>query len=224
MNDVSFASRGNGVSVVWWVAFVASGLAYIALRGAIPVQWGWLVKIIPIALLLFRSLSEARGKPRAFLAAGLLLSATGDVLLSLEGLFIPGLGAFLLAQLTYAALFLSQFRWRVSRLPWVVLVVGYVLACSVLVLPETGNLQWVITAYMVAISLMALAAGFRNDRQFLWVAMGALVFMVSDTLIAVNTFVSPFPFADAAIMVTYYLAQALIVLGIIRHNREKAGR
>lgn len=46
---------------------------------------------------------------------------------------------------------------------------------------------------------MAIAAGFGNDSQFMWVAMGALVFMISDTLIAVNQFVAPFAYSGIAV-------------------------
>jgi uncharacterized membrane protein YhhN len=80
-----------------------------------------------------------------------------------------------------------------------------------------------VTAYMIAISLMAIAAGFRDEQQFLWVAMGALMFMISDTLIAVERFVTPFEYSGMAVMSTYYLAQLLICVGIVRHSGGSAG-
>jgi uncharacterized membrane protein YhhN len=46
------------------------------------------------------------------------------------------------------------------------------------------------------------------------VAIGACVFMASDTLIALNRFVSPVPLASLWILSTYYLAQVLIVLQV----------
>uniref|UniRef100_UPI003568447B lysoplasmalogenase n=1 Tax=Marinobacter sp. TaxID=50741 RepID=UPI003568447B len=139
------------------------------------------------------------------------------------GLFIPGLGAFLLAQLTYTALFLTQFRWRVSRLSWVAAILAYTLACTLFIIPQTGDLQLVTMVYMIAISLMAISAGFRDDSQFLWVALGALIFMVSDTLIAIDKFVSPFAGSDVAIMATYYAAQLLICVGVVRQGRVWGG-
>ena len=218
MNDtISLPRHRDLPSTLWLAAFVVSGVAYMALRDIVPQYSGWILKVLPILLLLQQVLTKAHGVPRLLLGLGLVFSAAGDILLSLDGLFLPGLGAFLLAQLTYTALFLTQFRWQAARLPWTAVIVAYALACSVFVLPETGDLRWVVTAYMIAISLMALSAGFRDDHQFLWVAVGALVFMVSDTLIAVNGFIVPFALADTAIMATYYLAQALIVLGVIRH-------
>ena len=53
--------------------------------------------------------------------------------------------------------------------------------------------------------------------------MGALMFMISDTLIAVERFVTPFEYSGMAVMSTYYLAQLLICVGIVRHSGGSAG-
>ncbi len=206
------------VPMLWLVAFVGFSLFYIALPGLIPTGWRWLFKIIPIALLLFLALTRTAGKVRTLLGLGLVLSAIGDVLLAMDGLFVQGLAAFLLAQVTYTVLFVSQRRWRPRRLPWAALILVYGLVCTLVILPAAGDMQLPVTAYMIAISLMAIVAGFRNDQQFLWVAMGALIFMISDTLIAVERFVSPFAYSGIAVMGTYYCAQLLICLGIVRHS------
>lgn len=210
-------------SLAWLLAFALFALLYISLRDVFPHGVGWFFKVIPIALLLQLVVVKGAGRTRNFLIAALVLSGTGDILLSLDGLFIPGLGAFLLAQLTYTALFLTQFRWRVGRLPWAAVILAYALACTLFIIPQTGDLQLVTLVYMIAISLMAISAGFRDDSQFLWVALGALIFMVSDTLIAIDKFVSPFAGSGVAIMATYYIAQLLICVGVIRHGRGPGG-
>lgn len=204
----------------WLLAFVGFSLLYIALPGLIPSGWSWLFKIIPIALLLQLALTKTNGRVRTLLVLGLVLSAIGDVLLTMSGLFVQGLVAFLLAQITYTVLFLRQFRWQTSRLPWAALIVIYGAACTMFIVPAAGDMMVPITAYMIAISVMAIAAGFRNDQQFLWVAMGALIFMISDTLIAVNRFVSPFEYSGIAVMTTYYMAQLLICVGLVLHSNS----
>jgi len=211
------------VPMLWLVAFVGFSLFYIALPGLIPTGWRWLFKIIPIALLLFLALTRTVGKVRTLLGLGLVLSAIGDVLLAMDGLFVQGLAAFLLAQVTYTVLFVTQRRWQPRRLPWAALILVYALVCTLVIVPAAGDMQLPVTAYMIAISLMAIAAGFRNDGQFLWVAMGALIFMISDTLIAVGRFVTPFEYSGIAVMSTYYLAQLLICVGIVRHSGGSAG-
>jgi len=211
------------VSPLWLAAFVGFSVLYIAMPGLIPSGWRWLFKIIPIALLLFLAITRTAGKVRTLLGLGLVLSAIGDVLLAMDGLFVQGLAAFLLAQVTYTVLFVTQRRWRPRRLPWAVLILVYALVCTLVIVPAAGDMQLPVTAYLTAISLMAIAAGFRNDQQFLWVAMGALIFMISDTLIAVGRFVTPFEYSGIAVMSTYYLAQLLICLGIVRHSGGSAG-
>lgn len=203
---------------LWLTAFMAFSALYIFLPGLVPSDLRWLFKIIPILLLLQLALKQTRGSVRTLLSLGLVLSATGDVLLALDGLFVQGLSAFLLAQVTYTVLFFTQRQWQPRRLPWAALIVVYALICTLIIVPQAGDMQLPVTAYMIAISLMAIAAGFRNDQQFLWVAMGALIFMISDTLIAVDRFVTPFEYSGIAVMVTYYVAQLLICLGIVQKS------
>lgn len=214
-------SPGNPLfSVVrasWLAAFLGFSLLYITMPDFIPSSWRWFFKIIPIALLLQLALNTTCGRVRALLGLGLVLSAIGDVLLALEGLFVPGLVAFLLAQVTYTILFCTDFQWQTRRLPWAILIIAFALTCTLLIVPEAGDMTIPVTAYMIAISLMTIAAGFRNDQQFLWVAMGALIFMVSDTLIAVDLFVAPFAYSGVAVMTTYYVAQLLICVWMVRH-------
>lgn len=219
MTDISHASpkAPSLVPPLWLAAFIGFSLFYIVPLGLIPSEWRWFFKIIPIALLLQLAVTRTGGRVRVLLGLGLVLSAIGDVLLAMNGLFVQGLVAFLLAQVTYTVLFMMQFRWQPGRLPWTALIVVYALACTLFIVPEAGDMKLPVTAYMIAISLMAIAAGFRDDPQFLWVAMGALIFMISDTLIAVGRFVSPFEYSGIAVMTTYYTAQVLICVGIIKH-------
>lgn len=205
------------VTPLWLVAFIGFSLLFIALPGLIPSGWRWFFKIIPIVLLLQLALTATSGRTRLLLGLGLVLSGIGDVLLAMDGLFVEGLVAFLLAQVTYTVLFLTQVRWQPGRLPWAALIVVYALICTLWIVPQAGDMLVPVIAYMIAISLMAIAAGFRDDPRFLWVAMGALIFMISDTLIAVNRFVSPFEYSGIAVMTSYYAAQLLICVGIVRH-------
>jgi uncharacterized membrane protein YhhN len=223
MTDILRTANKPILSIIpmpWLVAFVGFSLLYIALPGLIPSGLRWLFKIIPIALLLQLALTRTHGRVRTLLALGLVLSGIGDVLLAMSGLFVQGLVAFLLAQVTYTVLFLTQFRWQTTRLPWAALIVIYGAVCTLVIVPAAGDMMVPVTAYMIAISVMAIAAGFRNDQHFLWVAIGALIFMISDTLIAVNRFVSPFEYSGIAVMTSYYMAQLLICVGIVLHSKS----
>jgi uncharacterized membrane protein YhhN len=47
------------------------------------------------------------------------------------------------------------------------------------------------------------------------VGLGASLFVVSDTVLALGKFVQPRPWTSVVVMVTYHLAQALIVAGLL---------
>jgi uncharacterized membrane protein YhhN len=75
-------------------------------------------------------------------------------------------------------------------------------------------LKVAVAAYVSVIALMAAQAIGRatvqRDAASTAVAIGACVFMLSDSLIAINRFVQPLPLASLWVLSTYYLAQILI--------------
>ena len=78
---------------------------------------------------------------------------------------------------------------------------------------EAGQaLAGAVAAYMTIIGAMVLTA-WATGR--LLVALGATAFMVSDAILALNRFVRPRRFGPLAVMVTYHVAQALIVIGVL---------
>jgi uncharacterized membrane protein YhhN len=78
-----------------------------------------------------------------------------------------------------------------------------------------------VLVYALVITLMALSALFRYGRttikSFALVFGGSVLFMMSDSILAVNKFIEPVRHADFWIMLTYIGAQFLIVSGILRH-------
>jgi alkylglycerol monooxygenase len=76
-----------------------------------------------------------------------------------------------------------------------------------------------VAAYVLVIALMAAQAIGRatvlRTSGALWVAVGAGFFMLSDTLLALNKFVSPLPLSQLWVLSTYYIAQVLIVRGLL---------
>lgn len=132
------------------------------------------------------------------------------------------LGAFLLAQLAYVAAFLP-FAGRSIARTRPVLLIPYLLALLVLVALTAGGggpLVPVI-AYGLAIVVMAvLATGI--DRV---AAIGAVLFLVSDTFIAVRAFVGlELPLHGVWVMLTYVLGQALLVTAVAHHDRALVAR
>ena len=138
--------------------------------------------------MLFRS----AGDP-AILGIALALSSLGDVLLDLPrwGGFVRGLVAFLLAHLVYIALFARNFRRplrpRLPQLLLIGLVLLYSLTLSAWFAPSLGPMANPVMIYICTITTMvvwAILAGFSRP----WVWIGAVLFLISDSLIAVNRF------------------------------------
>ncbi|WP_444928913.1 lysoplasmalogenase [Microbulbifer sp. SSSA002] len=180
--------------------------------------WMPALKALPILSLLLIARIELRGATRLFTILALSFSACGDILLELHfpQQFVLGLGAFLIAQLIYALSFLrfAAPPGRHNLLRALPVLLSALLLAQIL-LPAAGDLAPAVLAYLLAILTMAVAAAMhRGDSALLFI--GAVTFMLSDTLIAINKFIAPLPLADATIMLTYYSAQLCILYGIRR--------
>jgi len=80
-------------------------------------------------------------------------------------------------------------------------------------LGDEPELRVPVAAYIVVISVMVATALATGNVV---AAVGAVLFAGSDSMIAWNRFVRPFRSADVAIMVTYHLGQAGLVLSLLR--------
>ena len=189
-----------------------------------------LTLVIAITFVAARATSTgSTGQFNALLIAALVFSLGGDVFLMLPGdaplwglpTFILGLGSFLVAHLFYIVLFRRGQAWFPSRRALAV-VLFFGATMYAIVWSGLGDpvLKIAVAAYVTVISLMAAQAIGRavalGDNASRWVAVGACIFMVSDSLIAINKFVAPVPLSSLWILVTYYCAQMLIV-----HNARK---
>jgi len=163
------------------------------------------------------------GAVALWLGLALAGSLAGDVFLMLDGLFIPGLVAFLLAHLAYIVLFRQGSGWWPVRsvlaacLAYAVLMVAVLWAGG---LPP--GLRGPVAVYALVIALMAAQAigraRLQRDRASVLVAAGAIAFVASDTLLALNRFVSPLPGSAVWVLSTYYAAQCLIIGGTLRQG------
>ncbi|EDP95006.1 lysoplasmalogenase [Kordia algicida OT-1] len=154
----------------------------------------------------------------------LLFSLWGDVLLMFvsydEGFFIAGLVSFLLAHVMYIVVFFRDRNGKKDSLSFVALLLVYAVGLFWLIKDGLGDLLIPVLVYMAVILSMATTAFMRKGmvlhQGFKLVFVGALFFMVSDSLLAVNKFYDPLPFSNLSIMATYAIAQFLIVMGIIK--------
>lgn len=155
--------------------------------------------------------------------AALFFSLIGDVLLMFEQsdpfFFIGGLIGFLIAHLCYIVVFSSMIQqFSITHKWWIVAFVGCYYATLLYILfPFLGELKIPVAVYGFVISSMffyALHFLFNKNKACLFILIGAILFVVSDSILAVNKFYSSFNSAGFFIMLTYAFAQYFIVRGI----------
>ncbi len=153
---------------------------------------------------------------KRLIIVGLVTSLIGDVLLMLPvDLFLPGLIAFLIAQIIYTIAFIKVggfYRSIWGVLPFLVfgLIALYFLA------PGLGDMLIPVLFYLVVILIMVWQAfgQWRQTRETraLFALVGAIFFVISDTALAFNRFNAPIAQASLIVLSTYYLAQWLLAL------------
>jgi len=181
--------------------------------------------LLAIYLLLRTNTANSNLKGWIFLA--LFFSWAGDIFLLFEergsNFFLFGLSAFLVAQVFYIVFF-HNIRMREyirgNALLLLLVIVYYSILINVLS-PYLGNMKLPVRIYGVVLSFMVMLAMHtmlgKNKKAALWMTMGAILFVVSDSLLAFNKFFSPFNNAGVVTMLTYGLAQLFITEGAIRY-------
>ncbi len=209
---------------VWWWAFVTVGVIHLVGQLAALGQVADATKpaLMPLLVGWFVSVTS-RGRLRTLLVVGLGLSWCGDLALmrSGEAWFLTGLGAFLLAQLAYAVAFWpSRARSVLSRPALVVPYAAVLVGLLAILWTDLGDLRVPVMAYAIVIIAMAVLATGLGPT----VAVGALLFVLSDALIALDTVADlhRLPAHGFWVMLTYLGAQALIARGVQQHLHRPA--
>jgi uncharacterized membrane protein YhhN len=172
-------------------------------------------------------------KVKYLIFGALLCSLAGDVLLLFSGqgehFFILGLIAFLAAHVCYIYYFRGMSKYNGAARSTYKLIMAVLAGLLVLILlwmlfPKLGVMKLPVFAYAIVIGCMMLSviyafAHFRNAFALLCMA-GALLFAVSDSILAYNKFHTPFADASWLIMLTYGLAQLLLVWGSIINLKQ----
>ena len=186
--------------------------------------------LMPLLILLVWVNSE--GMPRNILLllfGALIFSWVGDVALLFDEkypfLFMVGLGGFLIAHIQYIILFIKsaqKVQFTKGITPFViVLMFGYTMFLIQLLWTHLGELQIPVFVYATVLMLMGVFAVSRQvDNGKLLVILGAVLFVTSDSILAINKFYSPIENGRVLTMLTYTLAQLLIVIGILRNTTQ----
>lgn len=195
-------------------------------------------KLMLMPVLIFWVLSSLRLQENSsrlyLLLLALVFSLLGDFFLLdiIPGInsFILGLSSFLLAHISYTLLFTNSIKdlYHCFRAPVVGLSIFMLLwaaAVMYFLIPKLSDMLVPVSFYVLVIVLMVLSAisRFRRvSRQvFYLVAAGAISFLFSDMVIAINKFGSTIAHERIIVMSSYILAQYLITEGILQQKQNE---
>ncbi len=189
--------------------YLGSGVAIASKSLLMPVLMYWVWR------------EKGTFKSEVLILAALFFSWLGDLFLMvrLPEFFIYGLGAFLIAHLFYISVFIKDTEWKWIRILPLIAYLGLLLAGPLNgVLP--AELKIPVYVYILVISIMGAMAAMRKSTisGYEPIVIGAVLFILSDSFIAINKFSSPVPNSGFWIMSTYGLAQFFIVKGYLKSN------
>ncbi|OZV67663.1 lysoplasmalogenase [Winogradskyella aurantia] len=180
--------------------------------------------IVASLIFLFVKTFHSRSYIRFFTITALIFALIGDILLMFvhiwEHYFTLGLVAFLLAHVMYILVFLKQRNSKISPFRCIVILFLYAMVLFYYLHTGLGDMLIPVVIYMLVILTMATTAFLRKEKvntvSFKLVFTGSIFFMLSDSILALDKFYKPMPFSNISIIITYAIAQYLIVLGIIK--------
>ena len=184
--------------------------------------------LLMLTLLLLYLVSERNFN--GWYISALVFSFLGDVLLLFEGeiYFMLGLISFLLAHVIYIKI---VFGWlnntslktkAVAAIPFLILF----FALINLLKNNLNDLFIPVVIYGITISVMGFVSllNYLNDKSSsaLFMVVGASLFIISDSVLAINKFYSTNEFFPIVIMLTYLMAQYLIFKAVITQKIENS--
>jgi uncharacterized membrane protein YhhN len=195
--------------------------------------------LMPTLLVYFITSGIKKSNIYWLVISALAMSWLGDILLIFQNqkpiFFIAGLLSFLIAHLIYTYLY-SKAKWdipvnpllRSQKLRHGLILSLTGLALVYILLPGLGDMKVPVMVYAAVLVTMVISAllryGYTSMKSFGLVFGGAILFMISDSLLAIDKFREPIPLSGVWIMLTYCLAQFLIVEGIKNHLLNKKGK
>jgi uncharacterized membrane protein YhhN len=217
--------KNSVISVIYFL----TGLTSIAFMNRSDFWPGLISKalIIPVLLIIFSAnLNPFKNLLHGFMFIGLCFSWAGDVVLEFSknngNMFIAGLVFFLLAHIMYITVFIitpgknSIIGHRIYLLIPVI-IYGVILVSYLY--PGLAEMKMPVILYAIVLLSMLSGAINRvekvNKLSYFMVLAGAILFVISDSSIAVNKFSHQFESSGILTMSTYIVAQYLIVTGYI---------
>ena len=209
----------------WRILFAISAAAVLmAILFDVQVLYLAAKPLLMITLALY-FISASKGYPswRVYVVIALVFSWAGDVFLISNDMFIAGLVSFLMAHVFYIIAYHKTGAASGKLRP--LDIIKFILFGALLIwtiYPGLGGMLIPVLIYALLLLSMGVWAhkrrGATSATSFTLVATGAILFVISDGLIAVNKFAFEVPAERLLVMSTYIAAQYLIVRGLLNHE------
>ncbi len=160
---------------------------------------------------------------------GLLFSFIGDIFLLGEGkvAFISGLGAFLFAHVFYSIMLVPKIQKpSMSHILFSGAIYGLIIGNLLYLLQDSlGEMQMPVTIYALVIGVFGTLSYIyflqQRTKNSLLLVCAVMVFMISDAIIALDTFYLKQENLGLSVMLTYVIAQFLILKFVLLEELPK---
>ncbi|MBH2005214.1 MAG: lysoplasmalogenase [Sphingobacteriia bacterium] len=220
--------KKDGIFIFWVLLFAHCAFIYFG-----KTEYRHITKLLLIPLLITYLVLNARKNAyqhsKAILYAGLVFSFLGDLFLiySGKGFFIAGMVAFMLTHICYTTFFLKAGKIDLRKATefFIAAIIVTLIGMKLLqfLKPYLGEMELPVKIYTIVICLMtASAANLLSSKSMKVIAAGffvpgAALFMLSDSVLALNHFIYKDAFLNIVVMLTYGYAQCLLVQGFTRY-------
>jgi alkenylglycerophosphocholine/alkenylglycerophosphoethanolamine hydrolase len=218
---MAITARMRSWQWAWLAVGLISALLFITEVGKDSVVARVIFKSVPLLCLVIWVRVMARDRYATLILAGLIFSLVGDVLLEISAdLFVPGLIAFLLGHVAYIAAFVSAAREL--KLPRLLPFAAWVVLAYLLLLPNLNDMAMPVAAYVIVIgAMMWRSSATLTNPVVRWqwlVLIGAILFGLSDTLLAFKKFNGVTVGPTFTVIGLYWLGQLGLALSVKRSS------
>lgn len=209
-----------------WLILYATSAAAVLFGLLLDIQLLYIVAkpLLMITLALY-FISASKGYPswRVYVVLALVFSWGGDVFLISSNWFVAGLVSFLFAHVFYIIAYQKTGAAHGELKPLdIIKFVIYGVVLIGIIYPGMGDMLAPVLIYALVLLAMGVWAhkrrGATTNTSFKLVAAGAILFAISDGLIAVNKFAFEVPAERILVMSIYMTSQYLIVQGLVKHK------
>ena len=211
------------------IIYFTTSVLYIVFYNFLPENFILLLitksLIIPFLIIFYvLNIKKRFKKSNYIMLIALVFSCFGDIAMFIskknEIFFIFGLLSFLLTHIFYIFVFFDvpkKYSIIKNKIYLIIPFFVYEILLLIYLYNSLGEMKIPAIVYSITILLMTAVALNRyknvSNISFKLIFIGAIIFVISDTFIAINVFKTEFRFAEELIMLTYVIAQFLIILG-----------